>query len=236
MIFFCFLKFQIWLIWCSCREKGRDPIKAVPAALVFIQMKGNDNGTRELEAVSSLLLQSFQCLEQKDLFAFNQKILELQQSTKELEVLMEKHQKLDALRAEYSQTLYQTRFLEQTYQEALENSSLLMQKTSLPQSLLTAPMKMNLEDFVTLAQNVSLTAKAPANYQPAMPLEPFKPPVPTEDQMRRSVLYQAQTAPEGEQKQASSLAELNELLEKEAKRVQKEDCMQIESDLLNVDL
>ena len=40
-----------------------------------------------------------------------------------------------------------------------------------------------------MAKNCSLTRFPPAGYVPQASIEPFKPPVPREDLMRRSVLY-----------------------------------------------
>lgn len=102
---------------------------------------------------------------------------------------------------------------------------------------------MKVEDFVTLAQNISLTTWAPPSYQPGAPLEPFKPPVPTEDQMRRSVLYRAvaegpgcEGEGEGKGKGKGEDSGSGQRLSSAARGREREVSMDVESDLLNVDL
>lgn len=220
-----------------------DENSLISPTLPCTQMKPwEKNGTAELQALSALLLQSIQCLGQKDLFAFNQKILQLHQSAIQLEALVEKHQRLEALNSEYSLLLQQTRSIEQTYQEALESATLLLQQSDPSHTRVPiVPREMKLEDFVTLAQNISLTTWAPPLYQPGAPLEPFKPPVPTEDQMRRSVLYQAVAGGAGPEGDRDGEGEREDLESEHhlinAGRGREGDVqMQVESDLLNVDL
>lgn len=50
--------------------------------------------------------------------------------------------------------------------------------------------KISLPDFISIASNITATANAPLNYKTGDRLAWYRPPVPTEDMIRRSLLYQ----------------------------------------------
>ena len=55
--------------------------------------------------------------------------------------------------------------------------------------LLTEGTNIPVVDFLSIAKHAALTTFAPTSYVVGQSLEPCKPPIPTEDMIRRSILY-----------------------------------------------
>ena len=149
-----------------------------------------------LESISTELCEAFVAAKNGQIPDFISKIQNVRKKIHNFSEFYLKFQRLNQLKDLY---LVQANKLEATKNIYIQLLSQLDNFTSEIQALnqhydgirkgLENPSECDLFDFLTIAKNCSVTRCAPENYAPQIPIEPFLPPVPTEDMMRRSILY-----------------------------------------------
>ena len=149
-----------------------------------------------IEQISFELAKTFQLLKDENFEQFSTQLEKLYFSFEEFSEFYSKHKRLQQLKLIYSTLVTQMLSLQQAYMEMLDDlenyiskQQALNAKYKDVKNILDNPKKSELYDFLTTAKNCSLTRFAPAGFSLQTPIEPFKPPVPTEDMMRQSVLY-----------------------------------------------
>lgn len=149
-----------------------------------------------LGRISEQMVNLFQLLHDSNFVEFQSQLSQLQETIDEFTEFYYKYERLQQLKQIYSAGINQTLQLQNNYIELLNKLDDFRSKQQATADEykeilhnLQNPKECDLDGFLSVAKNCSLTRFAPAGYAPQASIEPFKPPVPTEDLMRQSVLY-----------------------------------------------
>ena len=153
-----------------------------------------------LIAITDVLCSAVSFLKNEDFESFTLSIKQLKQKTHDFSEFYAQFQYLFSLKDQYLAEAKKLEEIKNSYVQLLENLSdfisLQQAESENYQHIhhgLEHGNECELFDFLSTARNCSLTRFAPAGYLPEQPIEPFRPPVPTEDTIRGSVLYKQQS-------------------------------------------